>query len=323
MGQGYLTQRRVRRAVVLATVGAAVAIVFARPAVYEVDGVSMAPGLVPGDRVTGDAWPFLDRLRRPRRFERWVLATADEEFAIKRIVGLPGDLAIDGTTVLKEPRQLADIAAPVSAGPSPTSGSWSMEAREIPDDVAIDAGHSVVLAPARDVGFAAVVAVEDQSGNAVRARAIVGRTAVTWRLRAGRYALVAGRLDGHAVAVAWRLRGTAAARPGRSCLPQGPPDRWSGAVPWAEDEPTTNRSPSLGLKVEPSGGATTSIEQVELWRDVWYRPAADGVTEWRLAGDAVFTLGDHPAVSRDSRHWGPVSRAALRHRVAAVVFADR
>jgi type IV secretory pathway protease TraF len=299
--------------------------------VYEVDGVSMAPGLVPGDRVTSGPFPLLDRLRRPRRFDRWVLATADGAAAIKRVVGLPGervsiaagDLAIEGTTVLKGPRQLAEIGAPVTAGLPATTGSWSMAPREILDDFGLDAGRSVVLLLVRDVGFAAVVTVYGPSGCAVRARATVGRTVVTWRLPSGRFAIVAGRLDGHVVAVAWRLHGATTDRPGRSCLPPGPPDRWSAAAPWAEADPATDRSPPCALAIEPAGGATSAIERVDLWRDVFHRPAADGVTEWTLAADAVFTLGDHPAASRDSRHWGPVSLAALRHRVAAVVFADR
>jgi type IV secretory pathway protease TraF len=298
--------------------------------VYEVDGVSMAPGLVPGDRVTSGPFPLLDRLRRPRRFDRWVLATADGAAAIKRVVGLPGervsiaagDLAIEGTTVLKGPRQLAEIGAPVTAGLPATTGSWSMAPREILDDFGLDAGRSVVLLLVRDVGFAAVVTVYGPSGCAVRARATVGRTVVTWRLPSGRFAIVAGRLDGHVVAVAWRLHGATTDRPGRSCLPPGPPDRWSAAAPWAEADPATDRSPPCALAIEPAGGATSAIERVDLWRDVFHRPAADGVTEWTLAADAVFTLGDHPAASRDSRHWGPVSLAALRHRVAAVVFAD-
>jgi type IV secretory pathway protease TraF len=299
--------------------------------VYEVDGVSMAPGLVPGDRVTSGPFPLLDRLRRPRRFDRWVLATADGAAAIKRVVGLPGervsiaagDLAIEGTTVLKGPRQLAEIGAPVTAGLPATTGSWSMAPREILDDFGLDAGRSVVLLLVRDVGFAAVVTVYGPSGCAVRARATVGRTVVTWRLPSGRFAIVAGRLDGHVVAVAWRLHGATTDRPGRSCLPPGPPDRWSAAAPWAEADPATDRSPPCALAIEPAGGATSAIERVDLWRDVFHRPAADGVTEWTLAADAVFTLGDHPAASRDSRHWGPVSLAALRHRVEAVVFADR
>ncbi len=330
MGQGFLTPRTIRWAG-LAVLGAAAVGACARPLVYEVDGVSMAPGLVPGDRVTSGPFPLLDRLRRPRRFDRWVLATADGAAAIKRVVGLPGervsiaagDLAIEGTTVLKGPRQLAEIGAPVTAGLPATTGSWSMAPREILDDFGLDAGRSVVLLLVRDVGFAAVVTVYGPSGCAVRARATVGRTVVTWRLPSGRFAIVAGRLDGHVVAVAWRLHGATTDRPGRSCLPPGPPDRWSAAAPWAEADPATDRSPPCALAIEPAGGATSAIERVDLWRDVFHRPAADGVTEWTLAADAVFTLGDHPAASRDSRHWGPVSLAALRHRVAAVVFADR
>jgi type IV secretory pathway protease TraF len=314
----------------LAALGAVAVGACARPLVYEVDGVSMAPGLVPGDRVTSGPFPFLDRLRRPRRFDRWVLATADGAAAIKRVVGLPGervsiaagDLAIDGTTVSKGPRLLAEIGAPVTAGPPATTASWSMAPREILDDVAIEAGRSVVLVPVRDVGFAAVVTVQGPSGSAVRARATVGRTVVTWRLPTGRSAIVAGRLDGHVVAVAWRLGDAMPDRPGRSCLPPGPPDRWSAAAPWAEADPPTDRSPSLALTIEPAAGATALIEQVDLWRDVFHRPVADGVREWTLSGDAIFVLGDHSAASRDSRQWGPVSLAALRHRVASVVFAD-
>jgi signal peptidase I len=104
-----------RWAVGLAALGAAVVAAAARPIVYEVEGVSMAPGLVPGDRVTSGPFPLFDRLRRPARFDRWVLATADGAVAIKRVVGLPGervsivagDLAIDGAAVLKPPRLLA------------------------------------------------------------------------------------------------------------------------------------------------------------------------------------------------------------------------
>lgn len=331
MGQGFLTPQTIRWAVGLAAVGAAAVGACARPLIYEVDGVSMAPGLVSGDRVTSGPFPLLDRLRRPWRFDRWVIATADGAAAIKRVVGLPGervsiaagDLAIDGATVLKGPRLLAEIGTPVTAGPPATPGSWSMAPREMLDDLGNDAGRSVVLVPVRDVGFAAVVTVQGPAGSAVRARATVGRTVVTWRLPIGRFAVVAGRLDGHVVAVAWRLHGAAPDRSSRSCLPPGPPDRWSADVPWAEADPPTDRSPPCALTIEPARGATWAIERVDLWRDVFHRPAADGVTEWTLAADAVFALGDHPAASRDSRHWGPVPLTSLRNRVVSVVFADR
>lgn len=304
--------------------GAAAVVAFARPLLYEVDGVSMAPGLVPGDRVTSRWFPLLDRLRGPRRFERWVLATADGAAAIKRVVGLPGErvsiaageLVIDGTTVLKGPRLLADVGVPVADCPASTAGGWSLAPREILDDVACDAGKSVALLPVQDVGFAAVVTVEAPAGGDVRGRATVGRTAVTWRLAAGRHAIVAGRLDRHVVAVAWRLPDAAPTTTGRSCLPPAPPSRWSAAGPWVEADSMSGQSPPLALKIEPAAGCATRIERVDLWRDVLFRPAADGVTAWQLATDTVFALGDHPPASRDARHWGPVSLSALRHRVA-------
>lgn len=331
MGHDFLTPRAIRRAVVLAALGAAAVVMAARPRVYEVDGVSMAPRLVPGDRVTSAWWPFRDRLRPPRRFDLWVLAAADGEAAIKRVVGLPGervalaagDLVIDGTPVLKEPPLLAELGVSLAADPPPAPGRWSMPPREILDDVACDAGKSVVLLPVRDVGFAAVVTVQAAAGGDVRGRATVGRTAVTWRLVAGRYAVVAGRLDGHAVAAAWRLPDATPAMPARSSLPPGPPTRWTAAVPWAEADPATAQSPSLELSLEPAAGATARIERVDRWRDVHYRSAADGVSEWQLATDAVFTLGDHSAASRDSRHWGPVPLTALWHRVVAMPFVAR
>jgi hypothetical protein len=167
------------------------------------------------------------------------------------------------------------------------------------------------------------VTVAGGRGGVVRARTTVGRTLMAWRLPAGRFAIVAGRLDGHVVAVAWRLPGAVHDLAGLSCLPPQPPRRWSVAAPWAEADAPADESPPLALAIEPAADATAVIEWVDLWRDVFYRPAADGVTVWNLAADAVFVLGDHPAASRDSRHWGPVSRAALVHRVTTAVLADR
>ncbi len=88
--------------------------VFASPARYEVDGLSMAPGLLPGDVVTTGWFPSLDRLRQPRRHECWILTSPDGSPAIKRVVGLPGetisirggDLTIGGQTVLTPPSLL-------------------------------------------------------------------------------------------------------------------------------------------------------------------------------------------------------------------------
>ena len=43
--------------------------------------------------------------------------------------------------------------------------------------------------------------------------------------------------------------------------------------------------------------------------------AADGTVTWRLGADEFLVLGDFPAGSIDGRHWGPLCRTTLRHRI--------
>ena len=198
--------------------------VLAPPARYEVDGVSMAPGLLPGDIVTTGWFPPLDRLRQPRRHERWILTSPDGASAIKRVVGLPeetisirdGDLVIDGRTFLTPPHVLAEVSSPV---PEPTIASAA-------DDDAPSGWHRVVtmpdafddavfapeerrmLLPVRDVGLAAVIHLRPLRSEdaAVRVRVRVGEAVLPWRLKAsGRYGVIAGRLDGHLVGAAWPI----------------------------------------------------------------------------------------------------------------------
>jgi type IV secretory pathway protease TraF len=313
-----------------AAVGA-VAVWLALPVRYEVEGLSMAPGLVPGDVVRTGPLPGLDRFREPRRFERWVLAAGDGTPAIKRIAGLPGervalvagDLVVDGRTLVKGPRILAEMGAPVAATSRAQAG-WEEPPREVLDDAGVDGGRSAVLLPVRDVGLAAVVAVTGRVARVgARVRAVVGRTAITVRLAApGRCAVVAGRLDGAVVAAAWPL-GTRVDR-GRSCLPPGPPEQWDVVAAWPGEAGTDERSPRLAVTVAAvADGATAVIERIDCWRDALLRPAADGVEQWQLGPAAVFVLGDHPAASRDSRQWGPVPVTALRHRLSAPVAPGR
>lgn len=291
----------------------------------------MAPGLLPGDVVTSGLLPLRDRLVTPRRFERWVLDAADGTPVIKRIAGLPGermaitagDLAVADRIVLKEPGQLAAMGRRVARGDgeSPDDGGhWHAPATDILDDEPLATGGGSQLFPVRDGGVAAVVKVQrrpDDDGPQVRAR--VGRTVMTWRLRAaGRYAFVAGRLDAHVVAVAWRLpAGDADPCPERSCLPVGPPDRWSLARPWPDDD-GNDRAPALAVSIEPAPAAAHaggSIERAWRWRDVHHRAAPDGRSAWSVGPNEVFVLGDFPAGSRDSRHWGPLPAGALRQRI--------
>lgn len=298
------------------------------PRKYEVVGISMAPGLLPGD-VVATAWlPLADRTRRPDRWECWVARLPDGSTGIKRVVGLPGetisidegDLAIDGVVVLKQPRTLTEQGSIVSLSipvASPTSWSWLPtrvldEAPFAPDEA------SRRMLPVRDVGFAAIVQVRGTA--TARARARCGPLTITWRLSGkGYYGLVAGRLDGRAVAVAWPM--TAATWPPRSCLAAGCTDHWDAANPWpggsgdpSEGLSPEGLSPALGLElINTADARPAEIRQVAVWRDVLYHPAADGTTRWSLDTHEVFLLGDFPAASRDSRHFGPLGSTNFLH----------
>ena len=267
----------------------------ARPARFEIDGLSMAPGLMPRGFVTSGALPIADRLRQPRRFERWIIDAPGDGTAIKRLMGLPGetisitdgDLVVDGNVVLKNPSVLAEMAieVPIAAPP-------------------VDGRH------VHDVGIAAIVR---STANAVRISITIHNTRISWELAAHRQAcFVAGRLDGHLVATGWRLHDESALRD-RRCLPVPTPDSWSHAEPWPMGDVAKTDAPSLSLDVVGDGAV---VERLTLWRDVLHRPAADGRDEWRLGRDEFIVLGDFPTGSRDSRHWGPLTRAAFRQRVS-------
>ena len=323
-------QRGLKRAATIAAIGLATAAVLARPLHYEVDGLSMGPGLLPGDIVTTGLFPAADRLRRPRRFDRWILAAADGSPAIKRVVGLPGeavsilegDLAIDGRPLLTPPQILAETASAVpEAVPVPprdtresAAGQRTFTLPIVLDDAAFAPEERRVLLPVRDVGLAATIHVSQPPSGSTSARVIVcvGDRLVPWRFQAaGRYAVVAGRLDGHLVGVAWPIATDHHWPAGsRSCLPRQPPASWDLATLWPDNaERTTDSMPtSLELRVT----ATAVIQSVIIWRDILRRPAADGITQWQLGPDTFFVLGDFPAGSRDSRHWGPLSRDQLR-----------
>lgn len=323
-----------RIAVVVAVAAAVVGGLVATPRRYEVDGVSMGPGLLPGDVVATGWLPDLDRQRAPRRFDRWIVRLPDGSTGLKRITGLPGervafvagDLEVDGGRELKSPRQLAELGSVVEVGPrhaaeDGTTGHWSRPGSVVLDDAPFATAEVArILLPVHDVGAAAVVTVPAGIGTG-RVRVQAGLLAVTWKLAApGRYAVAAGRLDGHAVAAAWPLpAGADTHEIGRSCLPPGAPDRWDVVRPWpptGAEGGDDDQGPALAIAVSGATQLTTVIDRVTVWRDIHYRPAADGVAQWAVGGEAFFLLGDFPSGSRDSRHFGSLSRAALRHRVA-------
>lgn len=316
---------------VVAIAAAVVGGLVAAPRRYQVDGVSMGPGLLPGDIVATGWLPVADGWRPPERFDRWIVTLPDGTTGLKRVVGLAGeevafvggDLAIDGGAVLKGPRLLATLGSVVELPlPQPAGGSaWSLPPATLLDDAPFATGEvSRLLLPVRDAGFAAEIAVP-VGGDAAGIRASAGPLAVTWRLNGpGRYAVAAGRLDGQAVAAAWPLpAGPRVGQATRSCLPPLPPAAWDVVRPWpgGEGRPPEDaeRSPSLALAVFAPGSMPAVITRVAVWRDILLRPAADGITAWVLGAREVFVLGDFPSGSRDSRHFGPLSVAALRHRL--------
>ena len=313
--------------------------VLAPPRRYQVDGLSMAPGLQPGDVVVTGPFPAIDRLRRPRRHERWVVASPDGIPAIKRVAGMPGetvsirdgDLSVGGRTVLTPPRILAELASSmgeavcVSSADDPAEGCWQRIVRvpNVLDDAAFAPEERRLLLPVRDVGLAAVI---DLHGSAVRDAAVrvrirVGGVVVPWRIKErGRYGVVAGRLDGQLVGAAWPIEGDARwSADARSAFPPQVPAAWDVAQAWPDGPLSDAESspPALaiglsanGVPMQP-GDADAMIEHVVAWRDILLRPAADGVVEWRLGPGSFFVLGDFPSGSRDSRHWGPLGRGAL------------
>jgi type IV secretory pathway protease TraF len=113
--------------VAASTTAVVVALVcLAAPTRHAVVGLSMAPGLLPGDVLTNPTPRLRDRGRWPRRFERWLFVapsgTAGGEIvAVKRVMGLAGecvtiadgDLLIDGVRSPAPPDVVAQMASPV------------------------------------------------------------------------------------------------------------------------------------------------------------------------------------------------------------------
>ena len=293
----------------------------AMPVRWEVEGLSMAPALLPGDIVASGWFPFVDRWRVPRRFERWTVVEPGGATAVKRVWALPGeeiaivdgDLVVDGSVVLKPPTVLAELALPVASMGRQASSTAVRVVVDAPvfDDVPFAPDERRLLVPVRDVGVTAVVRTTASPGRSPPpSEVLVGdRMARVHLPAAGRFAVVAGRLDGCFVAGAWPVgvRGAAAA-----VVPGGAPAAWSLGRPWIGSEPPA----TCEVVVGGSARGDACIESVTAWRDMHALPPADDTARWPLGSDECFLLGDFPAGSRDSRHWGPLDATRLRHRLA-------
>ena len=342
-GPAILTDMPRRLPIIVTVVAlAALALLAARPLRWEVDGLSMAPGLLPGDVVASGAFPALDSLRRRQRFDRWIVRAPDGSDTIKRLVGLPGervgiaagDLSIYGARLLMPPPVLAQIATPVAVVEerSPAGVIRLLVEAPILDDAAFAPEERRLLLPVHDVGIAAIVTL--QVSPAMPAGVILSVDARAARFTptaSGQFVLVAGRLDGRFVAAAWPVPpGARGAVTERGALPGGAPAEWSIARHWPAGDAAPDHPRLLECRLEPAfkqafetdgADAVITIDRLSVWRDILHRPAADGVTEWSLGPDDVFVLGDFPSGSRDSRHWGPITAAGMVHCV--LNFPDR
>lgn len=293
----------------------------ALPVRWRVEGLSMAPGLMPGDIASSGWFPGLNRWRAPRRLERWTLVEPDGAMAVKRIWALPGeqiaivdgDLAVDGAVVVKPPAVLAELALPVTCTIRRHVATTVQTVFDHPvfDDVPFAPDERRLLVPVRDVGITAVVvmtALPGQAPPAVEVR-VADRMARVHLPRAGRFAVVAGRLDGCFVAGAWPIGGRARAE---AVVPWGAPAAWSLECPWIGSEPVETCEVTV---VGEGGRGDGRIEGVVAWRDMHALPPAAGTTRWPLQAAECFVIGDFPGGSRDSRHWGPVATSRLHERV--------
>lgn len=326
------------RAIVVALAVAGFTLVMlAMPVRREVAGWSMAPGLVPGDIVASGWFPACDRLRTPLRHERWIVVAPDGTEAIKRVAAGPGervriiegDLEIDGRIEPPPPWCLVERATVVETvvdsaeKPRRHDGDerlgvsdgirlpWTTDASFVLDDASFAPQERRLLLPVRDIGVCVLARVGPAAAQAGGDRLVIdigGRTAV-WRPSASaRFAVLVGRVDRHFVGAAWpESEGTARVRPAVSRLPQQAPGAWSLAAPWAE--------PISGRAMVSVEGAAITVEEIRLWRDVLYRPAADGRTAWDAGGAQVLLLGDFPSGSVDSRQFGPLPIRALVARI--------
>jgi len=312
--QGFLRPLWYRPLLAAALVAILAAV--AAPRRFVVEGLSMAPGLMPGAVVSTGWFPFADLLASPGRQERWVVEAPTTELAIKRVSALPGedvrilsgDLLIDGRPILKPPPKLAELAVTVPLRPLVADARLELEPLEVLDDSPLAREVNRPLEPVVDVGLSALVSTGDASGRIV---VDMDSVRICWRVDANvRIVVVAGRLDGHLVGVAWRTRRTSCPE-SRSPFPFGVPDAWSFTRPRRGGSEPDVLAPHLRMSCDPR----MRIEMAALWRDIQLRPAAGGPTSWSLGPNEYLLLGDFPTASVDSRQWGPVARDAILQRV--------
>ena len=190
------------------------------------------------------------------------------------------------------------------------------------DDVSWLPTETRRLEVVRDVGISAVLDIDLQEGCGLEIRVTkdqhIGRLIVK---KCGLLAVIAGRLDEQFVVTAWPItRDYQEIDDGYSgeklVLSYDLPEEWSAQweVPDTQD-PDTQEKPrnvsslSLGIKLlseVENTSSRVSTKELFVWRDVYWLSMPNKRT-WSVPAEHVFVLGDCPAASRDSRHWGPIA----------------
>ena len=197
------------------------------------------------------------------------------------------------------------------------------------DDVSWLPKETRRLEVVKDVGISAVldIALHEECGLEI----LVGINQHMARLvvrRQGRLALIAGRLDGQFVVTAWPILGQhrefhEGSDSIRKHLVREIPEEWSAEVKVAHEKTQTQAKSSLllGIKLLTERGEVASeeicsikAEELLVWRDTRWL-ATPNKSEWSVPAGHVFVLGDCPAASRDSRHWGSLPIESIQGKV--------
>ena len=185
-----------------------------------------------------------------------------------------------------------------------------------------------------DAGLAAVIKVDMNGHQPVEICLRVGGQAARILVQGcGQLAYILGQLDGRVVAAAWPVGGASSANvklkawlsgASRSAVPPDGPHEWAVVESLVQNESPFPVAISAQLpehqQIEnPDTAVQLTIGRLVFWRDVHWLPHANGQGSWTIPEGHLFLLGDCPAASQDSRHWGPLPAESVLGVVADTV----